>query len=79
MEGEKRGMGLSEYNGDMRKGGRGGGAGAVFRPPGSKEVGACEPGPYYEKEVASFTSESVEMTFACAVLYIGRFFYWLLI
>ncbi|XP_056626883.1 trinucleotide repeat-containing gene 6B protein [Triplophysa dalaica] len=49
MEGEKRGMGLSEYNGDMRKGGRGGGAGAVFRPPGSKEVGACEPGPYYEK------------------------------
>ncbi|XP_050979979.1 trinucleotide repeat-containing gene 6B protein [Labeo rohita] len=49
MEGEKRGMGLNEYNGEMRKGGRGGGAGAVFRSPGSKEVGACEPGPYYDK------------------------------
>lgn len=58
MEGEKRGMGLNEYNGDMRKAGRGGGAGAVFRPPGSKEVGACEPGPYYDKVVASVTSES---------------------
>uniref|UniRef100_A0A8C1XLK8 Trinucleotide repeat containing adaptor 6B n=1 Tax=Cyprinus carpio TaxID=7962 RepID=A0A8C1XLK8_CYPCA len=49
IEGEKRGMGLNEYNGEMRKGGRGGGAGVVFRSPGSKEVGACEPGPYYDK------------------------------
>ncbi|TRZ02245.1 hypothetical protein DNTS_034023 [Danionella cerebrum] len=47
MEGDKRGMGLNEYNGEMRKGGRGGGA--VFRSPGSKEVGGCEPGPYYDK------------------------------
>ncbi|XP_055031103.2 trinucleotide repeat-containing gene 6B protein [Misgurnus anguillicaudatus] len=49
MEGEKRGMGLNEYNGEMRKVGRGGGAGGVFRSPGSKEVGACDPGPYYDK------------------------------
>ncbi|XP_051968313.1 trinucleotide repeat-containing gene 6B protein-like isoform X1 [Xyrauchen texanus] len=49
MEGDKRGMGLNEYNGEMRKGGRGGGSGTVFRSPGSKEIGACEPGPYYDK------------------------------
>lgn len=54
MEGEKRGMGLNEYNGEMRKGGRGAGTGAVFRSPGSKEVGACEPGPYYDKVFASY-------------------------
>jgi len=52
MEGEKRGIGLNEYNGEMRKGGRGGAVGVVFRSPGSKEVGACEPGPYYDKVFA---------------------------
>ncbi|XP_051958577.1 trinucleotide repeat-containing gene 6B protein-like isoform X1 [Xyrauchen texanus] len=46
LEGEKRGMCLNEYNGEMHKGGR---AGTVFRSPGSKEIGACEPGPYYDK------------------------------
>ncbi|XP_063045768.1 trinucleotide repeat-containing gene 6B protein-like [Engraulis encrasicolus] len=44
MDGDKRGM--SDYNGEMRKG-RGGGG--VFRTPGSKEVGAGEAGPYYDK------------------------------
>ncbi|XP_076856462.1 trinucleotide repeat-containing gene 6B protein isoform X2 [Brachyhypopomus gauderio] len=48
MDGDKRGMGLSDYNGEMRKGGRGGGGG-VFRSPGSKEAGPGEPGPYYDK------------------------------
>lgn len=49
MDGDKRGMGLSDYNGEMRKGGRGGGGGVVFRSPGSKEVGPPETGPYYDK------------------------------
>uniref|UniRef100_A0A4W4FDH4 Trinucleotide repeat containing adaptor 6Ba n=1 Tax=Electrophorus electricus TaxID=8005 RepID=A0A4W4FDH4_ELEEL len=49
MDGDKRGMGLSDYNGEMRKGARGGGGGVVFRSPGSKEVGPGEPGPYYDK------------------------------
>ncbi|XP_017338891.1 trinucleotide repeat-containing gene 6B protein isoform X3 [Ictalurus punctatus] len=48
MDGDKRGMSLSDYNGEMRKGGRGGG-GVVFRSPGSKEVGPAETGPYYDK------------------------------
>lgn len=47
IDGDKRGMGLSDYNGEMRKGGRGGGV--VFRSPGSKEVGPAETGPYYDK------------------------------
>lgn len=52
LEGDKRGMSLSDYNGEIRKGGRGGvggGGGAVFRSPSSKEVGPGEPGPYYDK------------------------------
>ena len=48
MDAEKRGMGLNDYNGEMRKGGRGGG-GMVFRSPGSKDMGAGDPGPYYDK------------------------------
>ncbi|KAL4658044.1 trinucleotide repeat-containing gene 6B protein-like [Arapaima gigas] len=47
LEGDKRGLSLGDYNGDMRKGGRGG---AVFRSSGSKEVGPGEPGPYYDKD-----------------------------
>ncbi|KAG5832470.1 hypothetical protein ANANG_G00291500 [Anguilla anguilla] len=47
QEGEKRGMSLNDYNGEMRKGGRGGGA--VFRPHGSKDTGPGEPGSYYDK------------------------------
>ncbi|XP_046709495.1 trinucleotide repeat-containing gene 6B protein isoform X2 [Silurus meridionalis] len=54
MDGDKRGMGLSDYNGEMRKGGRGGGGGVVFRSPGSKEVGPAEP--YYDKTLP-FTNQ----------------------
>ncbi|XP_078141005.1 trinucleotide repeat containing adaptor 6Bb.1 [Centroberyx gerrardi] len=43
MEGDKRGM--NDYNGEMRRGGRGGG----YRMPGSKEMGGVDMGPYGEK------------------------------
>uniref|UniRef100_G3NL36 Trinucleotide repeat containing adaptor 6Ba n=1 Tax=Gasterosteus aculeatus aculeatus TaxID=481459 RepID=G3NL36_GASAC len=48
MDVEKRGigMGMNDYNGDMRKGGRGGGM--AYRPPGSKEA-APDAGSYYDK------------------------------
>uniref|UniRef100_A0AAZ3P1K5 Argonaute hook domain-containing protein n=1 Tax=Oncorhynchus tshawytscha TaxID=74940 RepID=A0AAZ3P1K5_ONCTS len=51
MEGEKRGMVLNDYNGEMRKGGQRamGGGGMVYRSPGSKEMGPGDPGPYYDK------------------------------
>ncbi|KAI4904321.1 hypothetical protein NFI96_015182, partial [Prochilodus magdalenae] len=51
VDADKRGVGLSDYNGEMRKGGRGGGGGGsvVFRSPNSKEVVPGEPGPYYDK------------------------------
>uniref|UniRef100_A0A3B4U009 Trinucleotide repeat-containing gene 6B protein-like n=1 Tax=Seriola dumerili TaxID=41447 RepID=A0A3B4U009_SERDU len=49
MEAEKRGMGMNDYNGDMRKGGRGGGGGMAYRPPGSKEAAPVDPGSYYDK------------------------------
>ncbi|XP_015819163.1 trinucleotide repeat-containing gene 6B protein isoform X1 [Nothobranchius furzeri] len=51
MEAEKRGMGMNDYNGDMRKGGRvgGSGGGVIFRPPGSKEPAPVETGSYYDK------------------------------
>lgn len=45
MESDKRGM--NDYNGEMRKG-RGGGGG-VFRTPASKEVGAGDASPYFDK------------------------------
>uniref|UniRef100_A0A3Q1GPC2 Trinucleotide repeat containing adaptor 6B n=1 Tax=Acanthochromis polyacanthus TaxID=80966 RepID=A0A3Q1GPC2_9TELE len=48
MEAEKRGIGMNDYNGDMRKGGRGGG-GMAYRPPGSKEAAPGDAGSYYEK------------------------------
>ncbi|XP_062859215.1 trinucleotide repeat-containing gene 6B protein [Trichomycterus rosablanca] len=57
MDGDKRGMGLSDYNGEMRKGGRGGAGGVVFRSPGSKEVGPGETGPYYDKQTLPFTNQ----------------------
>ncbi|XP_035389130.1 trinucleotide repeat-containing gene 6B protein isoform X1 [Electrophorus electricus] len=57
MDGDKRGMGLSDYNGEMRKGARGGGGGVVFRSPGSKEVGPGEPGPYYDKQTLPFINQ----------------------
>lgn len=45
MEGDKRGM--SDYNGEMRRGGRGGG----YRIPNSKDIGSVDMGPYGEKVV----------------------------
>nr|XP_023670236.1 trinucleotide repeat-containing gene 6B protein-like [Paramormyrops kingsleyae] len=49
LDGEKRGISPTDYNGEMRKVGRGGGGtGPVFRP-GSKEACSAEPGPYYDK------------------------------
>ncbi|XP_028424383.1 trinucleotide repeat-containing gene 6B protein [Perca flavescens] len=50
MDAEKRGMGMgmNDYNGDMRKGGRGGG-GMAYRPPGSKEAAPGDAGSYYDK------------------------------
>ncbi|XP_041829808.1 trinucleotide repeat-containing gene 6B protein isoform X2 [Melanotaenia boesemani] len=50
MESEKRGIGMSDYNGDMRKGGRGGGSGLIYRPPGSKEAAPGDAGSYYDKD-----------------------------
>ncbi|XP_029953439.1 trinucleotide repeat-containing gene 6B protein isoform X1 [Salarias fasciatus] len=47
MEVDKRGMGMPDYNGDMRKGGRGGGM--AYRPPGSKEAVPGDAGSYYDK------------------------------
>lgn len=44
MEGDKRGM--TDYNGEMRRGGRGGGG---YRMPISKDMGPVDMGPYGEK------------------------------
>lgn len=44
MEAEKRG--LSDYNGEMRRGGRGGGG---YRMSSSKDMGSAEMGPYGDK------------------------------
>uniref|UniRef100_A0A669DE20 Trinucleotide repeat containing adaptor 6B n=2 Tax=Oreochromis niloticus TaxID=8128 RepID=A0A669DE20_ORENI len=49
IEMDKRGMGMTDYNGDMRKGGRGGSGGVSYRPPGSKEAAPGDAGIYYEK------------------------------
>lgn len=46
MDVEKRCMGLNDYNGDMRKGGRGGNP---YRPPVSKEAAPVDAGSYYDK------------------------------
>lgn len=48
MDVEKRGMGINDYNGDMRKGGRVGG-GLPYRPPVSKEAAPGDAGSYYDK------------------------------
>lgn len=48
MDVDKRGMGMSDYNGDMRKGGRGGGGGMGYRQP-AKEASPGDPGSYYDK------------------------------
>ncbi|KAJ3608353.1 hypothetical protein NHX12_025401 [Muraenolepis orangiensis] len=48
MEAEKRAMGMSDYNGDLRKGVRGGAM--PYRSPGPKEAGPVDPGSYYDKD-----------------------------
>ncbi|KAM9462007.1 trinucleotide repeat-containing gene 6B protein isoform 2-T2 [Clarias gariepinus] len=55
IDGDKRAIGLNDYNGEMRKGGRAAG-GVVFRSPGSKETGPAETGPYYDKTLP-FTNQ----------------------
>ena len=52
MEGDKRGMGMNDYNGDMRKGVRGGSL--PYRSPGSKEAGPGDAGSYYDKVLAGY-------------------------
>ncbi|KAM3859732.1 trinucleotide repeat-containing gene 6B protein [Diretmus argenteus] len=54
VDGEKRGLGMSDYNGEMRKAGRGGGI--VYRSPGSKEAGPGDAGSYYDK-ASPFTNQ----------------------
>nr|XP_046232380.1 trinucleotide repeat-containing gene 6B protein isoform X2 [Scatophagus argus] len=49
MDVEKRGMGMNDYNGDMRKSGRGGGGAMAYRPPVSKEAAPGDAGSYYDK------------------------------
>lgn len=51
MEAEKRSMGMSDYNGDIRKAGRGGGngGGVIYCPPGSKEAAPGDAGSYYNR------------------------------
>ncbi|XP_026206583.1 trinucleotide repeat-containing gene 6B protein isoform X2 [Anabas testudineus] len=56
MEAEKRGMGMNDFNGDLRKGGRGGGV--AYRPPGSKEAAPVEAGSYYDKGAHSIFGSS---------------------
>ncbi|TNN04118.1 hypothetical protein fugu_001147 [Takifugu bimaculatus] len=48
MDAEKRSMGLSDYSGDIRKGGRGGAM--SYRPAISKEAPSGESGSYYDKD-----------------------------
>lgn len=48
MDGDKRG--ITDYNGEMRRGGRSGGG---YRMPSSKDMGPVDMGPYGEK-VCSF-------------------------
>lgn len=64
VEVEKRSMGMADYNGDLRKGGRGG---MSYRPPGSKEAAPGDAGVYYDKvmphyHVSSFFVSHVFVT-----------------
>lgn len=64
LEAEKRGMGINDYNGDMRKGGRGatgggGASGMAYRPPGSKETAPGDAGSYYDKVESHWNNSSL--------------------
>lgn len=48
VDAEKRAVGMNDYNGDMRKGGRGG-VGMGYRPPGAKDAATGDAGSYYDK------------------------------
>uniref|UniRef100_A0A096LSC9 TNRC6 PABC binding domain-containing protein n=1 Tax=Poecilia formosa TaxID=48698 RepID=A0A096LSC9_POEFO len=48
LEAEKRGMAMNDYNGEMRKGGRGPSGGMLYRP-GSKEPAPADAASYYDK------------------------------
>lgn len=48
LEAEKRGMAMNDYNGEMRKGGRGPSGGVLYRP-GSKEPAPADAASYYDK------------------------------
>lgn len=50
MDAEKRSMGLSDYSGDIRKGGRGA---MSYRPAVSKEAAPGDSGSYYDKVKSS--------------------------
>ena len=52
MEGDKRGMSMNDYNGDLRKVGRGGNL--PYRSPGSKEAGPGDTASYYDKVLAIY-------------------------
>lgn len=60
MDAEKRGMGMNDYNGDMRKGGRGGG-GMAYRPPVSKEAAPGDAGSYYDKVMSGCPLSSLSL------------------
>lgn len=47
MDADKRSMGISDYSGDIRKGGRGGPM--SYRPAVSKEAAPGDSGSYYDK------------------------------
>lgn len=61
MEGDKRG--ISDYNGEMRRGGRGGG----YRIPNSKDIGPVDMGPYGEKVVCLLLEYIEEYVEKCIV------------
>ncbi|XP_055085441.1 trinucleotide repeat-containing gene 6B protein isoform X2 [Periophthalmus magnuspinnatus] len=48
MDADKRGMGMSDYNGDMRKAGRGG-VGMGYRSSGTKDSAPGDAGSFYDK------------------------------
>jgi len=75
MEGDKRG--ITDYNGEMRRGGRGGGG---YRMPGSKDMGPVEMGPYGEKVRSCcanqyFTFTELPFSTLAPILYYFTFFF----
>lgn len=65
MDAEKRSLGISDYSGDIRKGGRGGPM--SYRPALSKEAAPGDSGSYYDKVMPSAL-----LVFVLLVLVISR-------